>query len=205
MSSRLAVKISTRSLHAATDVALLFIPIIIIYKLQIKWSKKLRIGAVFAIGLVSFFATIMRNLKLLRRSEDPTWENMDTYAWDVVDVLFATVVASLPSLNCLIDRVISQFTHGSRFNSSEDVKFLAPWEEKSTPRGIKRVSSKSVSTMASNSTITTKFSRTDEELKEDLRMLGRIHRKIHVYESWAAGMEGYQGVSRDEELGLVNG
>lgn len=39
----------------------------------------------------------------MKANKDLTGDDYDVYAWDVVDIFFATIVASLPALDSLID------------------------------------------------------------------------------------------------------
>ena len=95
-------------------------------------SKKLRLMSVFAVGLVSSVASIMRNVLIVAPTPDFTckWkspsnehecfsceslpadvrqdDDYSIYAWDVVDVFFATIVASSPALNGLTDRYVAK-------------------------------------------------------------------------------------------------
>ena len=84
MQTRISIKIATRSLHVITDVALLFVPLFIIYRLQASLGKKLRIGFLFCIGLVSFLATIMRNVKINTPSVDATCKSSDIVVTGVI-------------------------------------------------------------------------------------------------------------------------
>lgn len=98
-----AVSLATRVLHITTDVALLCVPIIILARLQMSIKRKSRLIFIFALGGMSMIASILRNLGVLRYSDDITWDYHDVYVWNTIDISFAVVVASLPSLNSLID------------------------------------------------------------------------------------------------------
>ena len=115
-----AVSLTTRTLHIVTDWLLVPVPLIIIYRLQMPLKKKLRLGFVFSVGIISSVAAIVRNVLINRVTTDLTCKSILShtiacsstltsalddyyaiYAWDVVDISFATIVASLPALNDL--------------------------------------------------------------------------------------------------------
>ena len=121
----------------------------------------------------------------------------------MVDVFFATIVASLPAFNNVLSKIIKYIKSFKGDQQDTQRTNLSPFlpppagpKQRYTPRGLKRASSKSVSTFDS------KYTRTEDELRDDLRMLGDIHRKIHIYEFYGAGMEGYRDAPRNEEGGF---
>lgn len=121
------INLTTRLLHIVTDWLLLPVPLIIIWRLQMPFGRKIRLMLVFCVGLMSSIAGIMRNILSPRVTTDLTckifvphqmkgriweWRNLDDYYeiyfWDVVDIFFATIVASLPALNGVIDIGVSK-------------------------------------------------------------------------------------------------
>lgn len=105
---RSSFSLSARILHILTDVTLLCVPIFVIAQLQMPWSKKCRLGAVFAIGGMSTIASIVRNVIIVHPMEDATWELYRVYPWNIIDVTFAVIVASLPALNAIVDKSIKR-------------------------------------------------------------------------------------------------
>lgn len=69
-----SVKVSnyTRIVHIVTDWLLLPVPLIIIYRLKMPWSQKLRIMFVFSVGVTSSIASIVRNTQIYHNSVDST-------------------------------------------------------------------------------------------------------------------------------------
>ena len=116
--------LATRSMHIATDFVLLCVPIMVLYRLQMPLWRKLRLCVLFCFGAVSCAASVVRNVLIQKKTVDLTckwahtigpWENacvlkcmragdyVDIFAWNNVDVTFAAIVASLPTLNVLIE------------------------------------------------------------------------------------------------------
>ncbi|KAL8703985.1 MAG: hypothetical protein Q9201_002855 [Fulgogasparrea decipioides] len=98
-----AISIATRNLHIITDWLLIPVPLIIIWRTKMKLQKKLRLMSVFAVGLVSSVASIARNILIAKPTLDQTYDYYAICAWDIVDVLTACMVASLPALNGFVD------------------------------------------------------------------------------------------------------
>ena len=55
------LELANRWLHVVTDLMLLSVPLIILYKLQMPWRKKFSVGFIFCFGTVCCVASIMRN------------------------------------------------------------------------------------------------------------------------------------------------
>lgn len=68
------IGLATRCLHIITDWLLIPVPLIIIWRTQMKLSKKLRLMSVFAVGVVSSIASIMRNVLVVAPTPDVTCE-----------------------------------------------------------------------------------------------------------------------------------
>jgi len=103
-----AVSLSFRALHICTDWMLLSVPIIIIYRLNVSMTIKLRLALVFGIGAMSSIATIVRETIIFNDNPDVTYNEHVVYAWNLVDVFFACIVASLPALNAPADLVMKK-------------------------------------------------------------------------------------------------
>ena len=67
-----AISLATRILHIVTDWLLLAVPLIIIWRLQMPLSRKLRLMLVFTVGIVSSVATIIRNVLTQRLTNGAT-------------------------------------------------------------------------------------------------------------------------------------
>jgi hypothetical protein len=104
-----AISLQCRIVHIVTDVALLCVPITIVFRLQqISWKKKLRLTSIFALGGMSTVASILRNRIIAHYLDDITWQYYEVYVWNYIDITFAVVVASLPALNRLVDAALSR-------------------------------------------------------------------------------------------------
>lgn len=115
-----AISLATRYLHIITDWLLLPVPLIIIWRLQMPVSRKVRLMLVFCVGLISSVASIIRNVltERLVTDVDVTYDYYTIYAWNIVDIFFATIVASLPALNGVLDQGIKKMmTIGSGSSS----------------------------------------------------------------------------------------
>lgn len=59
-------------IHIIMDFCLLSVPIIVIWKVQMHWTTKLRLFFVFSVGAISCIASVMRVLVETRELHDPT-------------------------------------------------------------------------------------------------------------------------------------
>ncbi|CRG87381.1 hypothetical protein PISL3812_04398 [Talaromyces islandicus] len=128
--NRNAISISTRVLHIVSDVALLCVPIIIVAQLQMPKAKKYRVSAVFAIGGMSTIASIVRNVMILKKMVDFTWEAYLVYCFNIMDVTFAAIVACLPAMNSFIENLYQRAKPIIRSDGSKP-SFLS-WTKSST-------------------------------------------------------------------------
>ncbi|KAL9119287.1 MAG: hypothetical protein Q9187_004162, partial [Circinaria calcarea] len=132
------ISLATRTVHIVTDWLLLPVPLIIIFRLQLPLKKKLRLAFVFCIGLVSSIASVVRNFLVTEVTTDLPYDYYDIYAWNIVDIAFATIVASLPALNSLEDTLIRRVKQWSiGLNLSGSSSFLSKFLTLSS-RAIKR-------------------------------------------------------------------
>jgi hypothetical protein len=62
-------------------------------------AKKYRLIAIFAVGGMSTLASIIRNILIVKYLDDWTYQSYTIYCFDIIDITFACIVASLPALN----------------------------------------------------------------------------------------------------------
>lgn len=104
--NRNAISLGSRIIHILTDCALLCVPIFIVARLQMPKARKYRLIAIFAIGGMSTIASICRNIFISRTYSDFTYQSYAIYCFDIIDITFAVIVASLPALNGLLESFI---------------------------------------------------------------------------------------------------
>ena len=93
-------------IHSTFDFALLTVPLIVLYRMQLSTSTKVRLGFLFSIGSVSCVGSVMRQVVQaeIYTELDFTWAYREEHAWIVVDIFFGIVAASLPVLNALLPK-----------------------------------------------------------------------------------------------------
>lgn len=74
-----SVSLATRILHIITDWLLLPVPIIIIWRLQMPVSRKIRLMLVFCVGVISSIASVMRNILISRATLDLTCTSLNPF------------------------------------------------------------------------------------------------------------------------------
>ena len=120
------------ALHTAFDFALLAVPLVVLFKMQMDISRKIRLCVLFSVGSLSCIGAVMRCLmqsskqpditckfasatrpmqehsRLWSMFPDHTYASLDQYPefqrWVIVDIFFAITAASLPVLNALLPR-----------------------------------------------------------------------------------------------------
>lgn len=102
-----AISLAARISHIVTDWLLLPVPLVIIWRLQMPLSKRLRLMAIFCFGFISSIAAVLWGSKINRATTDLTYDYHTIYALDIVDIFFATIVASLPALNGVLDTFLA--------------------------------------------------------------------------------------------------
>jgi len=95
-----AAGIALSVIHIILDFALLCVPLIVLYKIQMSTAKKLRVGFLFSIGSISCIGSVMRQITQYHQPLDLTW-TMGVINWTTIDIFFAITAASLPVLNAL--------------------------------------------------------------------------------------------------------
>ena len=92
--------------HSTFDFALLTVPLIVLYQMQMSTKKKIKLGFLFSIGALSCIASVMRQIVQNRNyyNIDFTWSFKEQLAWIIVDIFFGIVAASLPVLNAALPK-----------------------------------------------------------------------------------------------------
>ena len=98
------MNLALASIHIATDFSLLCVPIIVLYKMQMSVTKKLRLGFLFSIGSVACIGSVMRMVVEFQADPDITWASQKMFSWITVDLFFAVTAASLPVLNAAVPK-----------------------------------------------------------------------------------------------------
>lgn len=117
--------------HSFLDFCLLSIPLIVLYQMNLTLSKKIRLGFLFSVGLVSCIGSVMRQIVQTQTLTNPdlSWVYYDEHPWIIVDLFFGITAASLPVLNSLIPKRwrtsgnrTPQLNHFSIFNSKSGAR-----------------------------------------------------------------------------------
>ncbi|KAF2145321.1 uncharacterized protein K452DRAFT_220412 [Aplosporella prunicola CBS 121167] len=90
------------TLHVIMDFCLLMTPIIVLWKVKLPKSTKIRLYFVFSTGAVSCIGSVLRQLAQQKISLDVTWGYTSILTWTLVDLTFGLLTASLPVIVGLI-------------------------------------------------------------------------------------------------------
>lgn len=99
--------VSTAAINALTDVSILVLPIMIVWRLQITKSQKLAVSGIFLLGGFVCVVSIVRILYLSRvRYTDSTWTDVDTFIWSTVEPCIGIVSACLPVMRPILQKIV---------------------------------------------------------------------------------------------------
>ncbi|KAL8747133.1 MAG: hypothetical protein Q9190_000956 [Brigantiaea leucoxantha] len=97
--------------NVITDVAILILPIPVLWKLQIPMSKKIQLMGVFLTG---GFVCVVSAYRISKEASlslaDAPWSDVDACVWSVVEVCVGIVSACLPTMRPLVLRLFSSAT-----------------------------------------------------------------------------------------------
>ncbi|RDW93166.1 uncharacterized protein DSM5745_00488 [Aspergillus mulundensis] len=121
---------SNASMHIATDLAILVIPIPALAKLELPRKQKVALISIFAVGGFVCITSICRliSLKKISDSSDPTYDNVGAATWSAVECNVGIICACLPTLRPLISRMIPRLLssdHNPRSRSRAKSKRLS--------------------------------------------------------------------------------
>ena len=84
--------------HIVLDFCLLAVPIVVLWRVQLAWSTKIRLYMLFSVGAVCCFTSVMRQVTQGRLKSDFLYNSSTLVYWTAVDLTLSIVVASLPIL-----------------------------------------------------------------------------------------------------------
>ncbi|KAL4771718.1 hypothetical protein BDW60DRAFT_207783 [Aspergillus nidulans var. acristatus] len=99
-----ALWFSNASIHIATDLAILVIPIPALYSFELPRKRRVALVAIFAVGGFVCITSICRliSLKHIAGSSDPFCDNVGAATWSAVEYNVGIICACLPTLRPLL-------------------------------------------------------------------------------------------------------
>ncbi|KAI1147956.1 hypothetical protein F4825DRAFT_465275 [Nemania diffusa] len=103
------------ALSAVHDLAMLILPLPVVWKLQLKTRRKVALSAVFLVGSIGAVASIIRFALFIRYNAltDPTFTDVQLLSWTVAEPGVIVISACLPVLRPLMMRWASAMGLGS--------------------------------------------------------------------------------------------
>ncbi|KAL4793361.1 hypothetical protein BDV19DRAFT_380158 [Aspergillus venezuelensis] len=101
---------SNASMHIATDLAILVIPIPALAALELSMKQRVVLISIFALDGFVCVTSICRllSLKKISDSSDPTYDNVGAATWSAIECNVGIICACLPTLRPLVSRIIPQ-------------------------------------------------------------------------------------------------
>lgn len=124
-----ALLLSTAVINICTDVAVLVLPMPLVWRLKIERSQKFAVSGIFLLGGFVCVASLIRSVYLPRVvSADPLWTALDAGYWSIIEPGVGIISASLPSLGPILRKAFPLQSRNrvgeprtvSSFFSSED-------------------------------------------------------------------------------------
>ena len=103
-----SIAYATSASAIVQDIILLILPLVFIRNLQMKRSRKIAVGLMFAVGTFGCIATIIRLHALLnfKVTLDPTWDYVIVTIWTELELAATAVCISLPSIRVLLVKIL---------------------------------------------------------------------------------------------------
>ncbi|OQE26018.1 hypothetical protein PENFLA_c007G09300 [Penicillium flavigenum] len=113
---------SNASMHIATDIAILVIPIPALMAVDLPRKQKIALMIMFAMGGFVCITSIVRlvSLKKIAESSDPTYDNVGAASWSAIECNTGIICACLPTLKPLVARIFPGMV--STFNASRPTR-----------------------------------------------------------------------------------
>ncbi|CAG8131748.1 unnamed protein product [Penicillium olsonii] len=130
--SKTALWFSNASMHIATDLAILIIPIPALIAVDLPRRQKFALMIMFALGGFVCITSIIRlvSLKTISDSLDPTYDNVGAASWSAIECNTGIICACLPTLKPLIARLfpgmITTFS-ASRPTHDDTTQRISTW------------------------------------------------------------------------------
>ncbi|KAL8831088.1 MAG: hypothetical protein Q9191_001069 [Dirinaria sp. TL-2023a] len=129
-----SVNIITSVINAASDLVLLLLPIICVFRLQMPLRKKFGVSAVFATGAFAYISSIMRILASVRvrGAKDVTWIILPEGLWAQGEISGGIVCGCMATLPQFFRHFVPKIT--SKFSSGRSHKLSAASSSKQSER-----------------------------------------------------------------------
>ncbi|KAM0804201.1 hypothetical protein BDR22DRAFT_654105 [Usnea florida] len=110
-----ALYIASATFNVASDIAMLSVPIYLIWNLQMSRQRKVGISAIFAAGGLACIASILRMVYLVKltKTQDYSYVKLQTVAWGIAEVAFGLLCSCLVVLPRLYQHLASITPHNS--------------------------------------------------------------------------------------------
>ncbi|KAH7070385.1 hypothetical protein BKA63DRAFT_420316 [Paraphoma chrysanthemicola] len=104
------------------DLAILSMPLPMLYKLNMTRKKKMQIMSMFCVGFVITIVSCLRLWSFVQfaQTQNPTYDNTAGLYWCTTESNLFTVVACMPAMHALFHKFLRRFRDGSTFGSKGD-------------------------------------------------------------------------------------
>ncbi|KAL7916373.1 hypothetical protein GGI35DRAFT_36702 [Trichoderma velutinum] len=95
------------AVNVATDLWLIAIPLIQLYKLDTHWRRKLSAAIMFMTGVIATIVSILRFQSLVHfaNSVNPTWDHWSIAWWSTIEVNISIICTCIPSIRLILAHI----------------------------------------------------------------------------------------------------
>lgn len=114
--------------NIVSDVAMLILPIPVIWRLQVSFGQQIGLTITFLTGSFGIVTAIIRFVTFFTSSPDPTWHSVTTLTWTIAEPGMYFIAACLPSLRPLFLRVFQDLDCSSlrtRLRANYGIKWFS--------------------------------------------------------------------------------
>ncbi|KAI9930901.1 hypothetical protein MW887_010552 [Aspergillus wentii] len=133
----------TSAINVASDFQILLLPIICVWHLQMRPSKKLWISGVFAAGLFGCVSSLMRLIVSVQNkdSDDKTYDWFPEFLWTTAEIASGIIASCLPALpkffRFYFRRAVTKISQLSTKGSSHEGKKQSKTRPRSSSRALR--------------------------------------------------------------------
>jgi len=91
-----------RAVNVSMDWCLLAVPVILLFRLNMDTTKKIRLMIAFSIGALACIGSVMTLVAKSTLKKDTLWNYSTLLAWTLVELTLGVVAASLPTISALL-------------------------------------------------------------------------------------------------------
>jgi hypothetical protein len=130
-------------IYTSLDIAIMILPMPILWKLHVDWRKKIQIVAMFSFGLIVVTVSIIRLRLIIRliKSKNVTHDYYEIIIWDSVEAYTSVICVCLPAAKVFFARSFSLARESLSEHTPNWLPFSSFDRQSKNPNGHRRIAS----------------------------------------------------------------